>query len=254
MFAHGGGRGKAEATVGELEANAGEAVVAGALEVRRRGVVEEAATASSGGGRSIAGSRSGCLHAEVLRDGGTTSTHACAFCASTDEGVGVGRRKVCRKLGRQHLDAQKLLRGVLANARRGTANVEAVARTREKARSRTIDGVAPKLAAGTLGDGAEDRAGVTRLLWPIDDVPHDTVVGSGRKSGDRIEHHAHWCGCATYSVRQRGGKGTAASMDITPNKHDVGAAPTLAAAEAERVETHKVWHVSDFVAGLVDRL
>jgi hypothetical protein len=65
MFAHGGGRGKAEATVGELEANVGEAVVAGALEVRRRGVVEEAATASSGGGRSIAGSRSGCLHAEV---------------------------------------------------------------------------------------------------------------------------------------------------------------------------------------------
>jgi hypothetical protein len=43
-------------------------------------------------------------------------------------------------------------------------------------------------------------------------------------------------------------------MDITPNKHDVGAAPALAAAEAERVETHKVWHVSDFVAGLVDRL
>jgi hypothetical protein len=43
-------------------------------------------------------------------------------------------------------------------------------------------------------------------------------------------------------------------MDITPNKYDVGAAPTLAAAEAERVETHQVWHVSDFVAGLVDGL
>jgi hypothetical protein len=149
--------------VGELEANVGEAVVANALEVRRRGVVEEAATASSGGGRSIAGSRSGSLHAEVLRDGVTTRTHACAFCASTDEGVGGGLRKVCRKLGRQHLDAQKLRRGVLANARRGTANVEAVARTREKAWSWTIDGVAPKLAAGTVGDGAEDRASVLRL-------------------------------------------------------------------------------------------
>jgi hypothetical protein len=90
----------------------------------------------------------------------TTSTHACAFCASTDEGVGGGRREVCRKPGWQHLDAQKLRRGVLTNARRGTTGVEAVARTREKARSRAIDGVAPKLAAGTAGDGAGDRATV----------------------------------------------------------------------------------------------
>jgi hypothetical protein len=45
---------------------------------------------------------------------------------------------MCRKLGRQHLDAQQLRGGVLANARRGEASVKAVAGTGKQARSRTL--------------------------------------------------------------------------------------------------------------------
>jgi hypothetical protein len=158
------------------------------------------------------------------------------------------------ELGGQHLDPQQLCGGVLANARRGKASVEAVARTRKQARSGTVDGVAPKLATIKAGGGAEDRASVARLMWPVNGVPNDPIVGSGRKSGYKIQHHAHGGGSTAHIIGRWGGKGTAASMNISPNKHDVGAAPTLAATEAERIETHKVWHVPNLVAGFVDRL
>ena len=52
------------------------------------------------------------------------------------------------KFGRQHLDPQELGCGVLANARRGETNIEAVAEAGEEARSGTINGVASKLATG----------------------------------------------------------------------------------------------------------
>jgi hypothetical protein len=108
LRAHGGRRREAEAAVGDQETNIGKAVLASVLEMRCRSVVEQPATVPSGGNRRIAGRRSGRLNAEVLSDSVTTSTHARAFSATTDEGVSGGLREMLRKCGGQHLDAQKL--------------------------------------------------------------------------------------------------------------------------------------------------
>jgi len=85
LLAHGGGRGEVEAAVSERETNVRKAVVASALEVLGRLVVEEATTASSGRCRRIAGRRGGGLYTEILSDGVTTCFHAGAFGPASNE-------------------------------------------------------------------------------------------------------------------------------------------------------------------------
>jgi hypothetical protein len=50
------------------------------------------------------------------------------------------------KCGRQLLDSQKFGSGILANARRGKTNIEAISEAGEQARCGTINRVASKLA------------------------------------------------------------------------------------------------------------
>ena len=96
MLAHGWGWREAETAVGDQETNIRKAVMLGVLEMRCWSVVEQPATASSRGNRRIAGCRSGRFDAEVLGDSVTTRTHARAFSATTDEGVGGGVREMFR--------------------------------------------------------------------------------------------------------------------------------------------------------------
>ena len=96
LHAHGRRRREAETAVGDQETNIGKAVMLSVLEMRRRSVVEQPATAPSRGNRCIAGRSSGCFDAEVLGDSVTTRTHARAFSATTDEGVGGGVREMLR--------------------------------------------------------------------------------------------------------------------------------------------------------------
>ena len=130
LLAHGRRRREAETAVGDQETNIGKAVMLRVLEMRCRSVVEQPATAPSRGSRCIAGCRSGCFDAEVLSDSVTTSTHARAFSATTDEGVSGGAREMLCQRGGQYLDAQKLSCSILPNARRGDPSVEAVSRSR----------------------------------------------------------------------------------------------------------------------------
>ena len=95
-LSHGRRRREAETAVGDQETNIGKAVMLSVLEMWRRSVVEQTATAPSRGNRRIAGRRSGCFDAEVLGDSVTTGTHARAFSATTDEGVSGGVREMLR--------------------------------------------------------------------------------------------------------------------------------------------------------------
>ena len=104
------------------------------------------------------------------------------------------------KFGRQHLDPQELGCGVLANARRGETNIEAVAEAGEEAWSGTINGVASKFATGKRGGGAEDGTGVSRLLGAVHNVPYDAIVDSRGKGGYGVKHHAHGCGGTAYRI------------------------------------------------------
>jgi len=114
--------------------------------------------------------------------------------------VGGGGREMLSKFGRQHLDPQELGCGVLANARRGETNIEAVAEAGEEARSGTINGVASKLATGKCGGGAEDGTGVSRLLGAVHNVPYDAIVDSRGKGGHGVEHHSHGSGSTAYRI------------------------------------------------------
>ena len=104
------------------------------------------------------------------------------------------------KSGRQYLDSQELGSGVLANARRGETNIEAISEAGEQARCGTINGVAPKLATIMCGGGAEYGTGVSRLLSLVDNVPNDTIIDSGRKRCNGVELHPHRSGGSAYSV------------------------------------------------------
>jgi hypothetical protein len=158
------------------------------------------------------------------------------------------------KSGRQHLDSQELGSGVLANARRGETNIEAIPETGEQAWCGTINGVAPELATLMGGGSAEYGAGVSRLLSLVDNVPNDTIIDSGRKRCNGVELHPHRSGGTAHSVRRWRSKWPAASIHIASNEYDVCAASTLTSTEAERVQTHEVGDVAHAIACFIDRL